>query len=271
MPKSPFEKLVSKEVLAAATRRAAELGRSVGWILMQEHGLALDAVGQALEKHYKVPFVPFDSGLRALDDLAGRFPADHLRFQVAVQIGRDGGKPVLLMAEPDNLTIRDELHAAIGTDYAVRVGLREHILCLLEGTTPGDLASPPRTPVVEIEPEDVTPLTDGDEGAIVTLVNVLLLDARKYGVDEIRLDPTKTPGAARRLKERWEDGGIPPSFIAPMIGRLKVMANLDLGNRNKSQKGYLQLALPGGKRLRYDVEIEPLGGGVESARILPSS
>lgn len=277
MPKTPFDALVSKEVLAAATRSAAEKGRSVGWILNREHGIPMEALGQALEKHHKLPFVPWSEGMMPIEDLDDPVLLDHLHFSTVVQIGRDGTKPVFLMADPDNLPLRDELAAVFGRNHAVRVGLREHILCLLRGITPDELAAtkppPPLRllPDLDAEPEETSVvLAEDDAPGIVSVVNGLLLAFRKEKSDELRIDPREEACVARRKGDRWEDCLLPAPFVPNLIGRLKVMAGLDPGNRNKRQKGTFQLATAPGVRIAFEVAVEPLGEGREAARVTPA-
>src|SRR6185295_13544380 len=161
---------------------------------------------------------------------------------------------------------------ALGAPLECRVALEEDILRILTGRVrePSPLTLlPPLEAEAEVEGE-VLPEFEGAAPGVVSLLNTLLLDGLKQKAEEIRFDPRVAPPVALRIGDAWTDARVPDGVVQNLVRRLKVMANLDIGNRARPQHGFFQLALPGG-RARFDVSIEPVGGGDEAARVVPIS
>lgn len=109
----------------------------------------------------------------------------------------------------------------------------------------------------------------GADDSVVVLVNAALQQLAQGPEEEFRVDPRRSPAAACRVGAAWNDLSVPPEALQNMVRRLKVMANLDLGNRTVAQQGTFILMGMGSKH-RFDVAIEPLGGGDEAARVVHS-
>lgn len=277
MPKSPFEPLVrdgalTREALAAAVRSAAAKQMSVGWILVNENRIPLEAVGRSLAAHFRVPFEPFREDLKLLPDAVERLKPELLPFTGVAPVAREKDRLVLLMSDPGDLPLRDRLEALLGEPFTVRVALKEDILRLVTGRAPEPYSPPPDLGSMEAE-EPVDPLTlsahiDSADSGVVSMLNMILAKSLQEKAEEIRIDPRETPPGAWRIGGEWRDLLLPESMLQFMVRRLKVMANLDIGTRARAQQGFFEL-LMSRARLRFDVSIEPVGGGDEAARIVP--
>lgn len=280
MAKSPYDPLVrdgvlTREALAAATRSASDKRMSVGWILVNEHKLPLETVGKALSSHYRVPFVAYRDDLKPLPDFLELLNRELCTSYRAVPIDREKNRLVLLMADPGDLPNKDQLEGHLRQPFNVRVALPEHIHRLLHGAEPEPWSPPPLpidppTMAPEEEMSGMAELGVVEESPIVALVNMMLVKCLQEKGEEIRLDPRQTPAAAWRVGAEWRDLQIPPNFHQNIVRRFKVMANLDIGSRAKEQQGFFQLQYFQSRR-RFDVAIEPIGGGDEAARVTPAT
>lgn len=275
MPRSPFDSLVrdgvlTRDALAAAAKSAASRLMSVGQCLIREHGVPPEKIGAALSEFYKVPYVPFHPDLHGYAKAEGTV-RDFLCTVHAAPIGRENGRLVVLMADPKDLPARDQIRAMFKEPFDVKVALQEDIALVLLGkeSEPRPPADLPPVDLSGLE-EESAPVIDAGEAdnGLVELANHLLVKAWTGKMDEIRIDPRTDSPFAIRSGERWESLQFPPAMAQPVVRRLKVMANLDIGNRNKAQQGLFVLMLPGG-RATFGLAVEPLGGGDEAARVLP--
>lgn len=278
MPKSPFETLVrdgilTRDALAAAVRHAADQRMSVGWILVHENKIPLEAVGKALSAHYRVPFVAYREDLTPLQGVVDRVPVDLCTFSRVAPVGRENKKLVLLMADPGDLPLKDQLEGHLGESFVVRVSLPEDIHRLLTGVELRPWVPAPEPDPASMTPEeertDLADVVEESESAIVSMVNALVMKCLREKVEEIRIDPRQKPPSAWRVGAEWKDLLLPETFHQDIVRRFKVMANLDIGNRAKLQKGSFELATGAGRR-RFAVSVEPVGGGDEAVRVMPS-
>lgn len=277
MPKSPFDLLVrdgvlTREALASATESARRQRMSVGWVLVNENKIPLETLGKSLAAHYRVPFVAYREDLRPLQDAVDRLkPELCLSYRVA-PIAREKDRVILLMADPGDLPKKDELEGILGVPLGIRVALEEDIHRLLTGRVPEpaapmlelDLASLPAEE--ELGPAEV--VLDAGDSPIVVMANMIVMKCFTEKGEEIRLDPRQSPPGAWRVGGEWRDLTLPDVMLQNLVRRFKVMANLDLGNRAKPQQGFFQLQVSGSRR-RFDLFVEPVGGGDEAARLIP--
>lgn len=115
--------------------------------------------------------------------------------------------------------------------------------------------------VVEVKASDV----DNDEVKLedigqdtVTYVNRILAEAFIKGVSDIHVEPYEK---SFRIRFRMDGSLItkftpPKSMMAPIISRLKIMAQLDISEKRKPQDGRIKLQI-GGKPIDYRVSSLP--------------
>jgi type II secretory ATPase GspE/PulE/Tfp pilus assembly ATPase PilB-like protein len=95
-------------------------------------------------------------------------------------------------------------------------------------------------PQQQLEPEEDLGKHDG---TIVKLANRMILDAYRRGASDIHVEPNE-----QALVVRFRVDGecvtykeLPPAQRAPLVARLKIMANLDISERRKPQDGKIHL------------------------------
>jgi len=275
MPKSPFDALVrdgvlSRETLQAVGERAGRIQMSVSWVLIHEQRIPVETVGKCLAAHYRTRFEAFQEGVKAPADLPPGLTPELCGYYRVAPIARERGRLVLLMADPGNLPDRDTIEAILGEPFDVRVALPEDITRILTGSEPE-----PQIPFEAVEvdtgdkaEENVDVLISGEDGgssASVVFLNGMLMELVRQKAAELRFDPRTAPAAGMRLGEVWKEIPVPPGMLQPLVRRLKVMANLNLTNRSIEQKGTFELRMTQGRRVRFDVAIDPVGDGDEAA------
>jgi len=102
----------------------------------------------------------------------------------------------------------------------------------------------------------------GDE--VVNLLDRILLDGVDAGASEIHIEPEATVMRVRyRIQGVLTDRRdvVPLSFAHPLIARLKVLAELDITNRQLPQDGRLVAQVGRGRELNFRVSVMPIARG----------
>ncbi|MGM0788081.1 MAG: GspE/PulE family protein, partial [Thermodesulfobacteriota bacterium] len=119
----------------------------------------------------------------------------------------------------------------------------------------------------EEEIEEDTGSVDEQSGAVVQLVNKMILDAYSRGASDIHLEPY--PGRQNTRVRVRVDGAcavyqtIPYSYKNAVVARIKIMADLDIAEKRKPQDGKIRFKKFGGKDIELRVATVPTQGGLE--------
>ena len=120
-------------------------------------------------------------------------------------------------------------------------------------------------------------VVDVAENVVVRLVNRVIVDAYNQRASDIHIEPAQDKG--RCLIRLRRDGvlrtyrKIPASMYFPLVGRIKVMANMDTSERRKPQDGKINFSQFGPLNIELRVATIPTTGSQEDVvlRILSSS
>ena len=111
----------------------------------------------------------------------------------------------------------------------------------------------------EVNFEEITDLLDNrNEEPIIRLVNSLIFQAVKRGSSDIHIDPERNEDIVRfRIHgDLQEVTRFPKYGHNPTVNRLKVMSNLDISTKSKSQDGRITIHL-GGQKIDLRLSILP--------------
>lgn len=192
-------------------------------------------------------------------DMARSIP-EHLaqRYKV-IPVGQKGNRLTLAMVDPLNVIAIDDIRLITGFDIEPVIATEEAIEKTINrqfGVT--DLAEVQET-VKDISATDFGPVEIEeemeeeialdklkemvDEAPIVRVVNLIISQAISDGASDIHIEPE-----AKQVRVRYRVDGVlhdvmsPPKHIqAPMISRIKIMANLDIAERRVPQDGKIHL------------------------------
>lgn len=179
----------------------------------------------------------------------------------AVPFGFDGRRLSIAMADPTDLASVDELAAMTGRAIR-RVGAEQaafaDMMRLAYGTTAARMAqsladeSGLAAPEVEhnldaIDAEDVHRMAE--QPTLINLVNLLLLEAIQSRASDVHIEPFESD-----LRVKYRIDGVlvsqpqPPKHLqAALIGRVKIMANMNIAERYVPQDGHITLRFEGRK------------------------
>lgn len=232
-----------------------------------------------LAERYRLDFLDMDE-FRIDQELFRSIPADLMLRYGFVPHRRDGRSLVIVVSDPTDLPMIDELSVLLGTPVRVTVGARSAIESILKKSESSQRVLDEATEEFQIQllkedeaAEDnltVERLTS-DISPIIRLVDSMIFTAIQRRASDIHVE---TQDDAVYVKYRID--GVLQSAMRPIakrfhgsiISRIKVMAELDIAEKRVPQDGRFKLRVPG-KTIDFRVSVMPSVHGEDSViRIL---
>ena len=240
---------------------------------------AEEADARRLAERYRVEFVEM-AQFRIDPELVRSIPAELMLRYGFVPSRRENKSLVIVVSDPRDLPMIDELSVLLGTPIKVTVGARSAIESMLKKSESSQRVLETATEGFEIQllkddeaGEDnltVERLTS-DISPIIRLVDSTIFTALQRRASDIHIE---TQDDAVNVKYRI-DGVLQPAmrpmakqFHSAIISRIKVMAELDIAEKRVPQDGRFKLRMPG-KTIDFRVSIMPSVHGEDAViRIL---
>jgi type IV pilus assembly protein PilB len=237
------------------------------------------AEARRLAERYRLEFVDMDS-FRIDGELFRSIPAELMLRYGFVPWRRDGRFLVIVVSDPRDLPMIDELAALLGAPVRVTVGAPSAIQAMLKKSESSQRVLDDASEGFELQllkdddaGEDsltVERLTS-DISPIIRLVDSTIYTALQRRASDVHIE-TQDDGV--HVKYRV-DGVLQPAmrpiakqFHSPIISRIKVMAELDIAEKRVPQDGRFKLRVPG-KTIDFRVSIMPSVHGEDAViRIL---
>ena len=245
----------------------------------QEDYAAEVARARALAERYRVEFVDMDE-FRIDQELFRAIPADLMLRYGFVPHRREGKSLVIVVSDPSELPMFDELGVILNTPIKVTVGAPSAIESILKKSESSQRVLEDATEGFQLQvlKEDeageesltVERLTS-DISPIIRLVDSTIFTAIQRRASDIHIE---TGDDAVHVKYRI-DGVLQPAmrpiakqFHSSIISRIKVMAELDIAEKRVPQDGRFKVRMPG-KTIDFRVSVMPSVHGEDSViRIL---
>ena len=237
------------------------------------------AHARRLAERYRLPFV--DLSQFSIDhDLFRAIPADLMLRYGFVPYRREGTSLVIVVSDPTDLPMIDELAVLLATPIKVTVGTPSAIQSILKKSESSQRVLEEATESFQLQilREDevgddqltVDKLT-ADQSPVIRLVDTTLYSAIQRRASDIHIE---TQDDAVHVKYRI-DGVLQPAmrpidkrFHSTIISRVKVMAELDIAEKRVPQDGRFKVRM-GGKSIDFRVSIMPSVHGEDAViRIL---
>src|SRR6476660_2525606 len=237
------------------------------------------ARARQLAERYHVEFVDTDE-FRIDQALFRSIPADLMLRYGFVPYRREGKHLVIIVSDPSDLPMIDELGVLLATPIKVTVGARYAIESILKKSESSQRVLEEATESFQLQllkEEDngdesltVERLTS-DTSPVIRLVDSTIYTAIQRRASDIHIE---TQDDAVHVKYRI-DGVLQPAmrpiakqFHSSIISRIKVMAELDIAEKRVPQDGRFRLRMPG-KTIDFRVSIMPSVHGEDAVvRIL---
>ena len=232
-----------------------------------------------LAERYRLEFVDMDA-FHLDNELFRSIPADVMLRYGFVPHRREGDALVIVVSDPTDLPMIDELQQLLGTRLKVTVGPASAIQAMLKKSESSQRVLEDATESFQLQllKEDET----GEESLSVEKLTsdispiIKLIDSTVYAALQRRASDIhiETQDDAVVVKYRI-DGVLQPAmrpidkrFAGPIISRIKVMAELDIAEKRVPQDGRFKLRMRG-KTIDFRVSVMPSAHGEDAViRIL---
>src|SRR6185503_975323 len=231
-----------------------------------EHAVEV-AQGKRLAERYRLDFV--DLSQFSIDhELFRAIPADLMLRYGFVPYRRDGQSLVIVVSDPTDLPMIDELGVLLATPIKVTVGTPSAIQSILKKSESSQRVVEEATESFQLQILREDELSDeqltvdkltADQSPVIRLVDTTLYSAIQRRASDIHIE---TQDDAVHVKYRI-DGVLQPAmrpidkrFHSTIISRVKVMAELDIAEKRVPQDGRFKVRM-GGKSIDFRVSIMP--------------
>jgi type IV pilus assembly protein PilB len=252
------DKLITEKQLLKAMEMQKKTNDTLQKTLVSMGFVTEKDITEVLGKQMGVNFIDLDN--YDLDPELARSIPEHLaqRYKV-IPVAEKDNRLTLAMVDPLNVIAIDDIRLITGFDIEPVIATEDSILKSINrqfGVT--DLAEVQET-VKDISSTDFGPLEVEeaseeeialdklkelvDEAPIVRVVNLIISQAINDKASDIHIEPE-----AKSVRVRYRVDGVlhdvmtPPKHIqAPMVSRIKIMANMDIAERRVPQDGKIHL------------------------------
>ncbi len=240
---------------------------------------AEEAAARRLAERYRLDFLNMRE-FRIDQELFRSIPADLMLRYGFVPYRRDGRSLVIVVSDPTDLPMLDELSVILGTPVRVMVGARSAIEGMLKKSESSQRVLDEATEEFQIQVLKEDDLGDdnltverltSDSSPIIRLVDSTIYTAIQRRASDIHIE---TQDDAVYVKYRID--GVLQSAMRPIakrfhssiLSRIKVMAELDIAEKRVPQDGRFRLRVPG-KTIDFRVSVMPSVHGEDAViRIL---
>src|SRR6266550_41171 len=234
---------------------------------------------QHLAQRYRLDFVDMDT-FRIDQDLFRSIPADLMLRYGFVPYRRDGKTLSIVVSDPSDLPMIDELAVLLSAPIRVAIGSQSAIESILKKSESSQRVLEEATESFQLQllkEED-----NGDESLTVERLTsdispvIRLVDSTIYTAIQRRASDIHIETQDDSVHVKYRIDGvlqeamrpIAKQFHSPIISRIKVMAELDIAEKRVPQDGRFKLRMPG-KTIDFRVSIMPSVHGEDAViRIL---
>jgi type II secretory ATPase GspE/PulE/Tfp pilus assembly ATPase PilB-like protein len=273
-----------EEAMALARKRKS----SVESILMDDYRVSKEDIGKSLSAYYDTRFIPYDERMVIPGQLLKGLKPTYLKNNLFVPVAKSDSNIVIAMENPNYLPGQDAIKGLIpGDEFEFCVALREDIIKMIDHffdvqrsslmTVSGSIED--ILGQLEIGEQEIADELEGiseEDGAIVQLVNKMVVDAYNMGASDIHIEPmTGREDAVVRLRV---DGichvyqTIPYTYKNALCSRVKIMSDLDIAERRLPQDGKIKFKKYAPLDIELRVATVPTAGRNEDVvmRLLPT-
>ena len=249
--------LITHDELGKALAEQNRTKEKLGAILIRMGVIGEDQLIEFLARQYRVRIARLPETVDL--ELLRLIPAEVIEKHELVPVERNGNSLVVAMSDPTNLAAIDDVAFLTGLHvvpaiapasavrrtiercYQVPGGRLDDVLSEAEGELPeleiiDSAENEPAPDLVELR-------ESSDQGPVVRIVNMLLLDAIRRRASDIHLEPFQNTFRVRfRIDGVLQQVMMPAKRLAAAItSRIKIMADLDISEHRRPQDGHLKL------------------------------
>ena len=263
--------ITDDQLMSVLKSQGSERGM-LGALLINRGLINQAQLGEALSKQFDVPYRPISPD-EVNAQVVRLLPEQLARGREIVPVCIDDGCMTLAMVAPDDIEAISETELITGYRVEPVVSVHNEVVAALDRGFDERVAA--RQTIVDMKLADLAAAAENDEQAVervhteededapvVRLVRSILMGAANSGASDIHLEPH-----VPEMRVRYRVDGvlqqvmtIPNHTEEAVIGRIKVMADMDTTETRRPQDGNLTID-ENGMRASFRVSTIPCVGG----------
>ena len=244
--------LVNRADLDRAVAESMSSKRALSQVLVERGLVSEGALVKLVATQLGMPY--YELAELTLDGSAlATIPGSLCRRYTVIPIAFEDGKLLVAMADPANVVALDDLRSTAAIDIRPGVATRGDIIAAINRYYRSEGELDDISLAIDAEDEEVEDLTNlkqvTEDAPIVKYVNLLISQAINDRASDIHLEPEE-----HSLRVRFRIDGVlhevmhsPKSIQSGVIGRLKIMADMNIAERRVPQDGRLSVSTQGYK------------------------
>ena len=270
--------LLTPEQIEQAIQRQKQTGKAFGEVLL-DAGM-VDEVGLAavLSAHFDMPLIDLRSV--TFDQAALRLvPEELARERLFIPTELTDARITLAMTFPNDKLAIDAVRERTGREVTALLALKSEILLTIQQQyrVVGDVGALSESFIAERRPATafVAPALSGiaEDAPVVQIVNLVFAQALRDRASDIHIEPQQ-----EKLRVRYRIDGVlheatslPKEVASAVASRIKIMANLNIVEKRRSQDGQLSISMEGRDVDVRVATVETIWGEKIVCRILDKS
>lgn len=246
---------ITEEQLAEASEKVRATGRQLGEVLISEGVLSEEQLATALSQQLDYPHIV--PSKRLVDRMLVRqFPESLLRQHGALPLFKNQDVVTFLVGNPLDRDLLRTLDTVVGQKFELAIGPQSQIRKLIDEII-NEQSLLSQAPTVATD--DITTSSFrrydlavggsavGMDGQVISVVDLLLSNAIRQRASDIHID-----SMYNKLRVRYRVDGklvfetdLPKHLGERMHRRIKVLANMDLGDSSDTADGHMYVAMDG--------------------------
>ncbi|MEO0476221.1 MAG: ATPase, T2SS/T4P/T4SS family [Planctomycetota bacterium] len=250
--------IVTADKLKAAEAEASKSGKRLGETLVEQGLASEEQVAKGMAAQYGLEYVDLAAdGVANQVDMSA-IDQSLIKKYLVLPLGKSNGKMSLIVHDPMNLELQDNLRFRLNMDLDLKLASRGQIRSFIDGhakgTKPVDsdeslvTESIDRTIDRSVDRSMDKSIDVADESSpVVRLCNRILSEAVRMRVSDIHVEPM-----ADRVRLRYRIDGVcqerdnlPKRMQNAVLSRLKLMAGINIAEKRIPQDGRIKLEVDG--------------------------
>ncbi len=251
--------VLTQDKLDSAVKTAKQSGKRLGEALVEQGLASEEQVAKGLAHQFGLEYVDLNADgvgqqidMKAIDDSL-------IKKYLVLPMGKAGGKMRLIVHDPMNLELLDNLRFRLNMDLDLKLASRQQIRSYIEGHEKGTKpVATDQSLVTESIDRTIDRSVDrsmdksidvaGDDSSpVVRLANRILSEAVRMRASDVHIEPM---GDRVRLRYRIdgvciERDNLPKRMQNAVLSRIKLMAGVNIAEKRVPQDGRIKLEVDG--------------------------
>ncbi|MFK7790797.1 MAG: GspE/PulE family protein [Phycisphaeraceae bacterium] len=256
--------IVNEQQVAEAKKMAEGTREKVGEVLVKLGYASENDVAKALASQLGMEYVDLDQPGVIDKSHISLIPEDIIRKYTIIPMGTDGSKIKVLVHDPMNLALVDDLRFRLGTDIDMALGAKSKIKEFIDNVLSSEIQKSIDTLTQDMSVDSSLDMSmdqsidldaaakaaeedENDQGPIIKLVNQIIGEAVTSRTSDIHIEPFED-----RVRLRYRIDGvcherntIPKRVQGSVTARLKVLSGVKIEEKRIPQDGRIKMRISG--------------------------